>query len=290
MIRFPPKKILVPFDFTEVSMAAWRQGKSLARRFGASLEAVYTEDLMPSEQFLNWPLERPMMGPRVRKEILARMHAKLGEGAVIHVTEGDAVVVILRYARTLNPDLIVMGTHARSGFERLRLGSVTEAVTRLSPVPVLTVRKFNDNPIRNILAPVNFESYAHCGLLYAAAAADALKAKLTALHVSESDEFDAQFRLSSLVRTVSPSMPPGVRPAQEVRMGKPIEEILTAARRCDLIVLVAHRKSLLKDLVLGTTVERVLRYSPAPVLSVPSPKVSWERPFRRSASGYSTKV
>ena len=64
-----------------------------------------------------------------------------------------------------------------------------------------------------------------------------------------------------VVRDVSPTL--------QKRVGEPIEQILRAARRSDLVVLVARRKSLLGDLILGTTVERVSRYASAPVLAVP---------------------
>ncbi len=50
----------------------------------------------------------------------------------------------------------------------------------------------------------------------------------------------------------------------------PVSDILRSTKGHDLVVLAAHRKSLMGDWVLGTTVERVLRYSPIPVLSIPS--------------------
>lgn len=53
---------------------------------------------------------------------------------------GDPTVGILAYAKEYDVDLIVMGTHARTGYERFLLGSVTEKVVRASPIPVLTTR------------------------------------------------------------------------------------------------------------------------------------------------------
>ena len=55
-----------------------------------------------------------------------------------------------------------------------------------------------------------------------------------------------------------------------VRAGVPVKEILLAERSQDLVVLVSHRKSLLGDMVLGTTAERVLRHSRTPLLVMPS--------------------
>ena len=62
-------------------------------------------------------------------------------GVVIHaeVAEGDPVDTIIRRAETWPADLIVMGTHGRTGLERLLLGSVAEKVLRRAPCPVLTM-------------------------------------------------------------------------------------------------------------------------------------------------------
>jgi len=56
------------------------------------------------------------------------------------VGEGDSAVEILRAAQDLKADLIVMGTHGRTGLGRLLMGSVAEQVVRKAPCPVLTVR------------------------------------------------------------------------------------------------------------------------------------------------------
>ena len=77
-------------------------------------------------------------------------------------------------------------------------------------------------------------------------------------------------RLLLQAETLPPTLIRDVRLEREVRVGNSIKEILRAERSGDLVVLVAHRKSLLGDIVLGTTVERVLRHSRLPVLAIPS--------------------
>lgn len=227
MIRFPPRRILVPFDFTEVSQAAWRQAVWLAGRCGASLDAVYTEDLLPSG-VLGFGSSR--LTPGLRREIRSHLRGRVGDGARLHVSQGDPAVVILRLARTLHPDLIVMGTHGRQGFERLRLGSVAEAVARVSPVPVLTLREFS-GPIRSILA-----LDAGGGLSFAEDVAAALQARLKVLPL------DAR---------------------------RPPEAVLRAAKDHELLIVGSGRSSI-RELLTGTAAERLLRASTIPVLTVPS--------------------
>jgi nucleotide-binding universal stress UspA family protein len=60
------------------------------------------------------------------------------------ILQGDPAKTIVDYARETDVDLIVMGTHGRRGLSRVLLGSVTEAVMRTAPVPVLTVRPDED--------------------------------------------------------------------------------------------------------------------------------------------------
>lgn len=269
MLRFPPRKILVPFDTTEVSMAAWHHARALARRFDAALEAVYVEEPLP----IVGVLPPPKLTAALKAEILRHIRSKIGDSARVDVVEGDPAVTILRLARTRRPDLIVMGTNGRTGFERVWMGSVTEAVVRLSPVPVCTARS-EPRPIRSVLVPVNFTSYSDWGLVYAAGVAAALKARLTLLHVT-SDPLrcpNPKFRASGPLAHVPEAVRKLCRPEVEVREGEPTAGILAAARDHDLVVLVAHRKFLLNDMILGTTAERVLRHSPAPVLAVPAPK------------------
>lgn len=266
MLRFPPKRILVPFDFSEVSLASWRQAQQFSRRFGARVEALYVEEWVPTgELFQPWRLT-----PRRRAQLRERVRSKIGRLARVHVLEGSPVVMILRLARTRRIDLIVMGTTGRRGIDRFWRGSTTESVTRLSPVPVLAVRG-KARPIRSVLAPVNFTDYSDAGFFYAAEAAAALKAPLTALHVT-SDPLrcgNPRFLMCNLVERLPSSSLGRCRPEVRVRRGIPQEEIIAEASRHGVVVLSAHRRSLFS---LGTTAERVIQGAEVPVLTVPVPR------------------
>ena len=268
MIRFPPKKILVAYDLSDVSRLAWRHAEALAARCGASLEAVYVEpwqsgvDLMPP----------PALTPAAARELRALIRAKIGEGPRITILHGDPAPRLLDLARRRLPDMIVVGTHARGGLKRIVLGSTAEAVIQGSPVPVLAARG-RVRPIRSILAPVNFTPYSEYGFGYAAAAAAVLSAGLKVLHVTDDPVWGGNipYRLSNLIKRLPAKVLKSCRPAAETAIGDAVPEILKARRGQDWIVLVAHGKSLVKDAFFGTTLERVLRGSSIPVLSVPAP-------------------
>lgn len=268
MIKFPPKRILVAYDLSDVSRTAWRHAAELADSCGAALDVVYVEpwqsgvDMMPP----------PSLTPPIVRPLRARIRAAVGEGPRIAILQGDPAQCILGLAGRSRTDFIVVGTHGRKGFKRFLLGSTAEAVVRGAQVPVLVARG-PVRPVRSILAPVNFTSYSDYGFSYAAGAAAVLSARVTALHVTEDPIWDGnpRYRLSNLIRRLPPQILKRGRPLAEEAVGEIVPGILKAVKGHDWLVLVAHAKSLIKDAFLGTTVERVLRGSSIPVLSVPAP-------------------
>ncbi len=268
MLRFPPRRILVAVEFSRVSLFAWQAAKEIAERFGASLEAVWCAGPVASEPT---GLSNISRRPGSSGKVLKRLRARLGPGARLHAVNGDPVFAIRRLARKRACDLLVMGVHRRPGLVRWMQGSVAEAIVHDAPCPVLMVPRAW-RPPRWILAPVHEAAYARRGLLAAAILARAYKGRLTALEVVSDPERRAYSakRLGAQTAKLPSAMIRDVRPEVEVRVGNPVKEILRAERARDLVVLVAHRKSLLGDMVLGGTVERVLRYSRIPVLAIAS--------------------
>jgi nucleotide-binding universal stress UspA family protein len=126
--------------------------------------------------------------------------------------------------------------------------------------------------IASVLAPVNLMNYSRKGLELAADAAAALGARLFVLYVSPDEKAhpNPRFVLEPMIARLPAAVRETVRPAVVVRAGQPVKEILKESLRHGLVVLTAHRKAMLTDFVLGTTAERVLRYSRVPVLTAPS--------------------
>lgn len=267
--RWPPRKILVPLDATPESLAGWRHAQDLVKRFGAKAEVLVVQPW--NLALAGYPIVEPEMAVELAGREAARLHRELG--AVVHAAEGPVDMTITTRAAK-GYGLIVMATHTR-GLARLLSGSVAEAVVREAPIPVLVARA-EPKAVRTILAPVNFEEYSRDALTIAAETAASYGARLEVLHVAP-ESLGRHWEISQVERKLEQwidelprSVRQSCRPSGRFVFGSPAEQIVLASRGASLVVLAAHRRGLLADTVLGTTAERVLRHSPAPVLAVPS--------------------
>lgn len=142
------KRILVPTDFSDHSQGSMNYGCSLAEKFGAELHVLHVlQDLvaMVPEPGLAFPPPGDYMqeleesATRSLEELPGDAGSGL-ENIVRKVRQGPPFLEIIRYAQENEIDLIVLGTHGRSGLAHMLLGSVAERVVRKAPCPVLTVR------------------------------------------------------------------------------------------------------------------------------------------------------
>jgi nucleotide-binding universal stress UspA family protein len=139
------QNILVPVDFSDCSRRAAEYAISLAKDVGATvtLEHVYSLPFTAyPEGFARPPETLTRLGEQAR-ESLERWKDGLKEPGVIKRTiceVGAPAQTIVDRAATDHFDLVVMGTHGRTGLTHLLVGSVAERVVRLAPCPVLTVR------------------------------------------------------------------------------------------------------------------------------------------------------
>ncbi|MFI5345541.1 MAG: universal stress protein [Elusimicrobiota bacterium] len=276
MYRFPPKKILVACDLSAPAAAAWRQAVTIAERFSTGLETVHVREWTRAAELASFPA--PDLSSAEESELRARIRETIGADAKTTILSGDAALGILRAARAVRADLIVVGTHGRTRLQRMLRGSVAEAVAHRSKVPVLVVHGAGE-AIRSILAPVNFTANSDHGFAYAAALAEGLGAELAALHVRLDPIWGAHPERK--IRRLLDALPGGSRAAcrtiVETGHNEAAPGILKAGAAFDLVALVAREHSRLKDMVLGTTAERVLRGSTASVLVVPASRASAPR-------------
>lgn len=150
----PIHKILVPVDYSAHSHEAIRAAADLSIRYDASVTIVHVFELLSGvEASLAYSLpEGYMLFTPQQVEDVTNEYKKLLEGAKREAEaagarrvetrqlQGTPAFAILDLAKTESFDLIVMGTHGRTGFGRVMLGSVAERVLRAAPCPVFTVR------------------------------------------------------------------------------------------------------------------------------------------------------
>ena len=149
------KKILVPVDYSACSRGAMEYALFLAERFDAEIEVLHIAEIPLGEE--EHTVVKPDTGEKQLLSELIMQQAVKAETEFLSpfvrnttipieksLLKGRPGKVIVEAAVDRGADLIVMGTHGRSGFDRLIMGSVTERVLRSAPCPVVVVRHPDD--------------------------------------------------------------------------------------------------------------------------------------------------
>jgi nucleotide-binding universal stress UspA family protein len=142
------KRILVPTDFSKFSQVAITYAAALAEKFAAELFllhvvqdlTVFFPEAVEAAPAVALPADQFLAAARSAMERSARDSCLQNLAVHQEVRVGTPFYEIVRYAREMKIDLIVMGTHGHTGLVHVLLGSVTEKVVRKAPCPVLTVR------------------------------------------------------------------------------------------------------------------------------------------------------
>lgn len=140
------RHILVPVDFSENTPAILDWASHLAEEHGSTVTLLHAYHLPVEFQQLEGAYLPPDFWQSVRSEAESTLRRYAGElerkGIRVEtaVCEGYAATVIVEEAAVRQADLIVIGTHGRSGLKHLLLGSIAERVVQKAPCPVLTVK------------------------------------------------------------------------------------------------------------------------------------------------------
>lgn len=142
-------RILVPVDYSTHSLKAVGYAAELAQRLGASLDILHVWDrptYISDAILVGHGTEQRSLAEMIREnaqkdmnEFLSKVEPATAVTTTHRLLSGDPATVILQQLEGQKYDLVVMGTHGRSGFAHLLLGSVAEKLVRHSKVPVLTV-------------------------------------------------------------------------------------------------------------------------------------------------------
>jgi nucleotide-binding universal stress UspA family protein len=286
-IRVQLRNILFPTDFSSAANAALPYAAEIAQRYGAKL---YTLHVLPSNTYADFPESWPIFVDPARgeaeqkaRELLS--HLKGFEGEVL-VRSGDVWAVVEDVIETCKIDLIVLGTHGRTGWGKVLLGSVAETIFRKAPCPVITVGPHcSTDPkqsveFHQIVFATNFSPESVVAAPYAVSLAEENQAKLTLLHVVEEpgsglgnpDQL-VPSELPMLCRIVPAEARPWCDPEFLVEEGIASNKILeiAAQKKADLIVLGVHPSHgpLNADTHLPmTTAHKIVSHAPCPVLTV----------------------
>ena len=143
----PFRKILVPVDVSTHSAEASRYAADLSRRYEATVTLAHAyqpiEYAFPEGYLLQMSSNQGTTQAKLEQQLAGAKAEAESAGAVrveSILLDGVHAAAIVHFAEQSEQDLIVMGTHGRTGFKRALLGSVAEKVVRTAPCPVLTVR------------------------------------------------------------------------------------------------------------------------------------------------------
>jgi nucleotide-binding universal stress UspA family protein len=298
------RRILCPIDFSDHSRRAFDHAVAMARWYGATITVLHVFSPAPVAAYAAGTvfLQPIALTALDRDLLLAQTSAFIEQertsGVAIEavVREGNTAAGILDQAILMDADLLVLGTHGRSGFDRLLLGSVTEKVLRRSRCPVLTVPArlpaAPASPVlyKRILCPLDFSDASLQALAYARSIAQEADATLTVLHVV-SHEFEHVADLASLayggmtvddfLKTREEALQKrlqeavggateGCRVESMMTYGKPWREVLRIAteRATDVIVMGVQGRGAADLLLFGSTTQHVVREAACPVLTL----------------------
>ncbi len=295
------KTILVPTDFSTCARRAEDYAAYLAATCGAEVMLLSVAEFVPGMD-LDYPVNKMYVEALQKDARVALEKAEQrfqGRGLTVRSAQeiGVASHWISQKARQLKADLIVMGTHGRTGLQHVLLGSTAERTMRLAPCPVLTVRAADgETPpastaaplIRRLLVPVDFSDCSLEAVEYAAALARQFSATVTLLHVLEPVTYGLDFTLlpiggqeqnrkqaeARVAELATALQQKKVTATSQVLGGLPIDGVLRSAEalQSDVIVMGTHGRRGVSHLLLGSVVEGVMRRAPCPVLAVKSPK------------------
>lgn len=277
-----PRLILLPTDFSDASTNALRFAARLAGRTGARLRLLYADYFVPPVDFaasaaVEYALTSDEAADEAKKllERYAKQHLPEEIAYETRVVVDAPVSAIVDEARHCGADLVVMGTHGRTGFRRLVVGSVTESVLRGVNVPVLTVSPLAEPDripagLPRIVIPIDYTPECRLAMLAAASLADPALARIMCVRAAETDTPDVAI---DEIKRMQAFTPPELLERCQYKLlpgDHPAEQVVEFAKlvRADLIVCGATQSRRTSEIVRGTFAERILERSDCPVLIV----------------------
>jgi nucleotide-binding universal stress UspA family protein len=284
--------VLFATDFSPTSDLALPYAAAISRHYAAKLygaHVVRSEDYSFTAPDL-WPahLEQEQ---QLRREVVQRMDRNFG--GIAHTALfgiGDICNVVARFVSEYSIDLLVVGTHGRTGARKVLAGSIAERMLRQAACPVLSVgpnvphKPETQVQFRRILFATNFGHVSLTGLPYALSFAEEDQSELVLLHVVEqpaagiANPGEVKAVLAQRLEALVPIEAEAwchVTCAIEFghEFARPAERIVDAARQreADLIVLGAHAADSAISTVTHlshSTVQHVLAHASCPVLTV----------------------
>ena len=287
------RNILYLTDFSEPSEAALPFAATIARGYGAKVHALHV--LIPAPYVYMTPgltvaaIEAAEETAQAEIQRLESRLAGLKHDALVE--RGIEVWPAVRRAiEDDEVDLIVLGTHGRTGTEKLLLGSVAEEIFRRSPVPVLTIGPgvrssvHNGGRFHRVLFATDFSSESLAGAPYAVTLAKENKARLLLVLVmrkpapaNDGDDQRCDMSVAEAIHRLYEIVPGDAHldsaPEVAVEFGDPADRIVETAKQRGADIIVIGVRSAASHLGAATHLQRaiahkIVAHAPCPVLTI----------------------
>lgn len=279
--------VLVPTDGSDIASITGEVAIAVAARFDATIEALYVStDGSPEPS----PDAQSEARNRRGQDALAKIEKRAADAAVesttalVEANGSDPIYrTILDYADSSDTDLIVMGTHGRTGVGRIVLGSVTEQTLRESPVPVMALHENTafSGDFDSLLVPTDGSDAAESALDHGIELALTTGATLHIISVVDVGAVAGSYNVEGVADKLregsNEALGTAVERAEDAGVSSIESTVLTGApgrsiceyanqHGIDTIAMGTRGLTGVERLVLGSVTERVVRRSPVPVI------------------------
>lgn len=276
------KNILFGTDFAEDSLPVLPYACAIARAFGAKVYLCHVQADVPLSAGLAAPRLYEAAGKDLAEQLAALrgLPALKGLESKLLLASGSVKDEMPKIIRDHQIDLLVAGTHGRTGLSKMVLGSVVEEICRVVTCPILTVGQAAevqaDPSFRNILFATNLSEMSKKALPYIALLARQYGSRVTVLHVMPENEAataDAKGVTESTRKTMWNLFGADLgefQPEYSVAFGNTAETVLRVARekQADMIAL-GIRNAFRPGILRERTAYRIMAGATCPVLTVP---------------------
>ena len=295
------QSVLCAVDFSPESRSALHAALALTRRFGARLTVMFVNDPLL--------LAAASTAYRGRRRFVERTKAELsrfvtqaagtqggpGEGIALVILSGNPADEILRQAKRIRADIVVLGSHGLSGIKKAFFGSTTDQVLRRATGPILAVppsaRRWRawgaPAQVTRVVAPIDLTGEWHSDAIRAAGVALAFDAALVLVHVlvpvqtppwlrpmGAASELRRMEKAKKALERVRTALFPGARATSAVVLGNAAHEIARLAEGGETLVVMSLRGTAgVWGARRGAIAYHVLTHSSAPVLALPRRRV-----------------
>ena len=292
------ERILIPTDGSDHAVRAAEHAMALARAFDASVRVIGVVDIQGAAGPFNAGGVDDAFVETLQsqaRESIEAVEALTDQRVETDIIDGTPANCIVEDAAEFDADLIVMGTHGRTGVHRYVVGSVTERVVRLADAPVLTARAGVElgpaGDCDDVLIPTDGSDLASVAVEHGIAIAERFDARVHAVSIVDVGDLamrveytpptEALERAREQRTEATEAIADRAREADldvrtAVREGFPAEGLIEYADEegIDLLAMGTHGRTGLNRFLLGSTTERIIRHADAPVLAVNARKRS----------------